>query len=65
MGDIVIPKVDTSEPLMAECLHFIDCVKNRTQPISDGNDGLRVLTVLTAAQKSMEQGGAPVYIKFD
>jgi predicted dehydrogenase len=65
MGDIVIPKVDTSEPLMAECLHFIDCVKNRTQPISDGKDGLRVLTVLTAAQKSMEQGGAPVDIKFD
>lgn len=65
VGDILIPKVDTSEPLMAECLHFIDCVKNRSQPVSDGKDGLRVLAVLTAAQKSMEQGGAPVNINFD
>jgi predicted dehydrogenase len=64
-GDILIPKVDTTEPLMAECRHFIDCVQNRKPPISDGNDGLRVLTVLTAAQDSMQKGGAPVEIKFD
>jgi predicted dehydrogenase len=64
-GDILIPKVDSTEPLMAECKHFIDCVQNRKRPISDGNDGLRVLTVLTAAQDSMQKGGAPVEIKFD
>ena len=64
-GDILIPKIESAEPLMAECSHFIECVKSRKQPISDGKDGLRVLTVLTAAQKSMEQGGAPVDIKFD
>lgn len=64
-GDILIPKVDSTEPLMAECLHFIECVKNRTTPVSDGRDGLRVLTVLSAAQESMEQGGTPIEIKFD
>jgi len=64
-GDILIPKIESSEPLMAECSHFIECVKNGTRPISDGKDGLRVLTVLTAAQKSMKRGGAPVEINFD
>jgi predicted dehydrogenase len=64
-GDILIPKIESTEPLMAECSHFIECVMNKTRPTSDGEDGLRVLTVLTAAQKSMEKGGAPVEIKFD
>ncbi|UCC80106.1 MAG: Gfo/Idh/MocA family oxidoreductase [Candidatus Zixiibacteriota bacterium] len=64
-GDIVIPRIDSTEPLIGECSHFIDCVKSRKRPTSDGRDGLRVLTVLTAAQNSMEKGGAPVDIKFD
>jgi len=64
-GDILIPKVDTTEPLMAECRHFVECIKNRTMPVSDGKDGLRVLTVLSAAQKSMERGGTPIDIKFE
>jgi predicted dehydrogenase len=61
-GDILIPRVDSAEPLKIECQHFVDCVKTRTQPRSDGRDGLRVLTILSAAQKSMEQGGAPMDI---
>jgi predicted dehydrogenase len=61
-GDILIPRVDSAEPLKLECEHFINCVKTRTQPRSDGRDGLKVLTILSAAQSSMEQGGAPMEI---
>jgi predicted dehydrogenase len=61
-GDIVIPKIDSSEPLRNECLHFVDCVEKRKQPRSDGVEGLKVLKILTAAQKSMENGGSPVTI---
>jgi predicted dehydrogenase len=61
-GDITIPQIDSAEPLKLECLHFIDSIKNRTQPRSDGRDGLKVLTILSAAQNSMEQGGAPMEI---
>jgi predicted dehydrogenase len=61
-GDIIIPKVDSAEPLKLECQHFINCIKNRIQPRSDGRDGLKVLTILSAAQKSMEQGGVPMEI---
>ncbi|HNP62632.1 MAG TPA: Gfo/Idh/MocA family oxidoreductase [Woeseiaceae bacterium] len=59
-GDITIPYIKTGEPLRAECLHFLDCIKNRTQPVSDGHDGLRVVRVLDAAQRSLKANGAPV-----
>ncbi|MCP4631396.1 MAG: Gfo/Idh/MocA family oxidoreductase [candidate division Zixibacteria bacterium] len=62
-GDIVIPSLPNVEPLKTECQHFIDCVKSRTQPRSDGNDGLRVLKILSSAQKSLEQNGQPQIIK--
>ena len=64
-GDILIPRINSSEPLMAECSHFVECVKNRTRPTSDGMDGLKVLAVLAAAQKSMDQGGSPIDINFE
>jgi len=61
-GDITIPYVKTGEPLRAECLHFIDCVENRKRPVSDGQDGLRVVQVLDAAQRSLKNNGVPVSI---
>jgi len=63
VGDIHIPKVTMTEPLRLECQHFIDCVMNRTTPRADGRDGVRVVKVLDAAQKSMERGGTPVTIE--
>ncbi len=62
-GDINIPKIDMVEPLKLECQHFIDSVKNNTQPFSDGVNGLYVLKILTAAQESLEANGKPVKVK--
>jgi len=62
-GDITIPHVKVGEPLRTECLHFVDCVANRKQPLSDGQDGLRVVRVLDAAQRSLKSNGVPVAIK--
>jgi predicted dehydrogenase len=62
-GDILIPKIESTEPLKVECQHFIECVQNRKQPRSDGRDGLRVLKVLDAAQRSLKMGGSPVKIE--
>jgi UDP-2-acetamido-3-amino-2,3-dideoxy-glucuronate N-acetyltransferase len=44
------------EPLRAECEHFLDCVRTREQPRTDGAEGLRVLTVLNACQRALESG---------
>jgi predicted dehydrogenase len=61
-GDIIIPSIKMEEPLRIECEHFISCILNGQKPISDGEDGLRVVKVLEAAQKSLESGGQPVKI---
>lgn len=62
-GDIVSPRLDLREPLRLEAEHFLDCLRRGTQPLSDGQDGLRVLRVLTAAQQSLQNGGAPVAVQ--
>lgn len=61
-GDIHIPRVDVREPLRIECEHFVMCVREGRQPRSDGYDGLRVLQVLAAGQRSLEQGGMPMRV---
>ncbi|MEO8631259.1 MAG: Gfo/Idh/MocA family oxidoreductase, partial [Betaproteobacteria bacterium] len=61
-GDITIPYVKMGEPLRLECEHFIECIRTRKQPRSDGHDGLRVVKVLDAAQRSLRRNGAPTAI---
>ncbi|HWZ42844.1 MAG TPA: Gfo/Idh/MocA family oxidoreductase [Candidatus Saccharimonadales bacterium] len=62
-GDILIPRVETGEPLKIECQHFIDCVRDHKTPVSDARDGLRVIRIIEAAQQSMEQDGIPVSLR--
>jgi predicted dehydrogenase len=59
-GDVLIPYVKVAEPLRLECQHFLECVRTRQQPRSDGYDGLRVAKVLDAAQRSLRKNGLPV-----
>lgn len=42
-------------PLNAALQHFIECCETRASPRTDGAEGLRVLQVLMAAQKSLER----------
>ena len=41
------------EPLRAECLHFLECIHSRRTPRTDGQEGLRVLTVLQQCQDAL------------
>jgi len=59
-GDIVIPRVPGGEPLALECEHFIDCLLDGKPIRSDGVDGLRVVRVLEAGQKSLKSNGEPI-----
>ena len=52
--------VPESEPLRNECAHFLECCRDRRTPRTDGREGLRVLQVLQAAQRSLETDGEPV-----
>jgi len=44
----------TSEPLHEECLHFLESVRTRRRPRTDGEEGLRVLAVLQQSQAALE-----------
>jgi len=48
--------LDEEEPLRAECAHFLDCIRSRKAPRTDGREGLRVLRVLNCCQKALETG---------
>jgi len=54
-GDIRSPRIANREPLRIECEHFIDCVRERRTPRSDGEAGLRVVRVLSALQESLRR----------
>ncbi len=47
--------VDAIEPLRAECLHFLECIRTRKIPRTDGEEGLRVLEVLQQCQEALEK----------
>ncbi|UCG52591.1 MAG: Gfo/Idh/MocA family oxidoreductase [Candidatus Latescibacterota bacterium] len=49
-----------AEPLKNECRHFLECVEKRKQPLTDGEEGLRVLRILSLCQVSLDQKGRPL-----
>lgn len=56
-GDVLSPRLDSFEPLRKEMEHFLDCCENGSVPNTDGNNGLRVVKVLEAAEYSLRNGG--------
>jgi predicted dehydrogenase len=61
-GEVIIPNIKLNEPLMQECLHFVECVQNGTQPLTDGKDGLNVVKALQASTASMKDNSRSVRI---
>lgn len=52
-ADVVNIPLAVAEPLNIECQHFIECIVHQQNSITDGQEGLRVLQVLEAAQQSL------------
>lgn len=59
-GDIFIPKIPNVEPLAAEQGHFVRVARGLEAPRASAEDGVNVVRVLEAAQRSLTGGGAPV-----
>lgn len=57
-GDVWSPHLDQQEPLQNMVRHFAECIRDRREPISGGQAGLRVVRILETAQRSIKaQGG--------
>lgn len=54
-GDIVSPKVGTTEPLAAEIDEFLRCISSGGSPVSDGRNGLAVVRALEKADRSLQE----------
>jgi predicted dehydrogenase len=61
-GSVVSPYVHHEEPLRLECGHFVNCALHHEQPLTDGVNGLQVVEVIQAAQRSLREGGIEVPI---
>ncbi len=55
--------IEQHEPLRQECKHFLDCINQGKYPVTDGNEGLRVLRILKTAQKSLDRPGLELPFK--
>jgi UDP-2-acetamido-3-amino-2,3-dideoxy-glucuronate N-acetyltransferase len=52
-------KLEEGEPLKLECQHFLDCIVTGARPRTDGEEGLRVLRVLTRASAALKATPGP------
>ncbi len=53
-GDVLIPYINFKEPLLIECKHFLECISTNRKPQTSGLEGLEVVKVLEAAQRSLD-----------
>ena len=63
-GDMWAPRLDNTEALQTETLHFIDCIENNKQPETDGPAGLRLVNMIEAAETSLRDRGRLVEIQW-
>lgn len=64
-GDIHSPHIAAGEALQAVVTHFAECIRNGTVPLSDGMLGVRVVQMLEAATRSIQNRGARVVLSQD
>jgi predicted dehydrogenase len=57
-GDTYVPRISSEEPLRLQCRHFARCVRGTETPRSSGADGVAVVEVLEALQRSLDDNGA-------
>ena len=58
-GDVLSPRLDTTEPLYIECAHFLECIRTGRTPDTSPRSGVDVVRVIQAAERSLRLGGAP------
>ncbi|MEO0293955.1 MAG: Gfo/Idh/MocA family oxidoreductase [candidate division WOR-3 bacterium] len=54
-GDIISPTLSNKEPLKVEMEHFLECVKERKKPLTDGYKALKVIKVIEMAERSFRE----------
>jgi predicted dehydrogenase len=61
-GDMYSPQVSQAEALSSAVKEFIDSILEKRKPLTDGKNGVDVVEILEASEKSIKQKGIPVYL---
>ena len=59
-GDMWSPQVEQVEALAEETAYFLQCIMENKKPFNDGVNGLRIVRILEAADKSIRNRGEAV-----
>jgi SpoVK/Ycf46/Vps4 family AAA+-type ATPase len=62
-GDMTAPQLDTAEALRSMAKEFISSIAEQRPSLTDGHAGYRVVRMLEAAQRSMDENGRLVVLK--
>lgn len=62
-GDVYSPYITQTEPLRTECQHFWDCIETGKSPISSGENGLEVVSILEASSQSLKNNGSMIPVE--
>jgi predicted dehydrogenase len=59
-GDLHVPRLPTTEPLVAQIRHFLDCIASGSEPKTNFEEAAAVVETLEAATISRSNGGERV-----
>ena len=62
-GDMLVPQIRMKEALAVEVENVVEAINGRTTLMVDGRDGQRIVRILEAAERSIQNSGAPVSLR--
>lgn len=62
-GDILSPRIAPGEPLRSQMEHFLTCITEGRQPLSDGAVGAANVRTLAAIERSLSEEGARITLE--
>lgn len=63
-GDILVPRIEMSEPLRNEMQAFADACRTGEQPVANARHGADVVVILEAIDESARRRGSPVELQW-
>ena len=61
-GDMWSPQIANVEALKLETEYLVECINSGARPINDGIEGLKVVRILEASEKSIKNGGKEIIL---
>jgi predicted dehydrogenase len=62
IGDLWCPSLILTEAIFEMCKHVYECITENKKSIIEGEEGLKVVRLLEAADKSLQSGGKELFI---